>query len=147
MKKTDKPIIVEEVFRSPTKDLWRAITDPDQMKIWFFGNITDFQHEVGFETSFIVENDGRVFPHVWKILEVVPFKKITYNWKYEGFPGDSKLCFEIFEEDDGTKLRLTHDVTEDFPGDIPEFTRESCLGGWNYFIKESLKGHMERYHL
>jgi hypothetical protein len=35
-------------------------------------------------------------------------------------------------------LRLTHFVEEDFPDDIPEFSRESGLQGWTYFIKEKL---------
>jgi hypothetical protein len=38
----------------------------------------------------------------------------------------------------GTQFTVTTKVIEDFPNDIPEFARESCIGGWNYFIKERL---------
>ncbi|MEL7124229.1 MAG: SRPBCC domain-containing protein, partial [Bacteroidota bacterium] len=88
------------------------------------------------------KNEGRVFPHQWKIMEVIPQQKIVYNWRYEGYAGDSMVSFELIENDAQTTLRLTHQVLESFPQDIPEFTRESCLGGWNYFIKESLSKYL-----
>ena len=34
--------------------------------------------------------------------------------------------------------RLTA-IIEDFPEDIPEFSRESCNKGWEYFIQNRLK--------
>ncbi|MFK5893557.1 MAG: hypothetical protein QM504_10085 [Pseudomonadota bacterium] len=37
-----------------------------------------------------------------------------------------------------TKLKLTYTVIESFPNNIPEFTRESGIEGWNHFIKDSL---------
>lgn len=108
------------------------------MTQWFFENIETFKPEVGFETKFIVENDGRIFPHLWRITEVEPYKMITYNWKYEGYAGDSEVIFELSEQNIGTKLKLTHRVLENFPQNIPEFERESCISGWNYFIKQRL---------
>jgi hypothetical protein len=38
---------------------------------------------------------------------------------------------------------LTHSVKEDFPDNIPEFSREIGLQGWTYFIKESLTDFLE----
>lgn len=43
-----------------------------------------------------------------------------------------------------SKLILTHQVTETFPQNIEEFKRESCTGGWNWFIKKSLKEYLEK---
>lgn len=139
---TDKPVVVEQSFPVSKKKLWSAITELDQMTQWFFENIETFKPIIGFKTEFVIENEGRVFPHLWTITEVEPYKKITYNWKYEGYAGDSDLSFELFEEENGTRLKLTHRVLESFPQDIPEFTRESCLGGWNYFIKERLMNYL-----
>ena len=67
---------------------------------------------------------------------------ITYNWKYEGYPGDSFVVFELFEQNNSTKLRLTHNVQESFPQNVPEFSREMCVEGWTFFIKESLKEYL-----
>lgn len=139
MRKNDEPIVVEQTFDRPIDTLWIAITEIGLMRQWYFDNIPSFEPEVGFETQFNVRCQGRDFLHLWKVTEVVPGKMITYNWKYKGYPGDSFVTFELSEQDNLVKLRLSHKVEEDFPEDIPEFTRESCLEGWTYFIRNSLK--------
>ena len=112
------------------------------MRQWFFDQIPDFRAEVGFETQFEIRNQGRVFPHCWKVTQVVPLKTLEVNWRFEGYAGDSFVVFELFEENDRTKLRMTARVVESFPEDIPEFTRESSIGGWKYFINQSLKNFL-----
>ena len=144
MKEIDKPVIVEQNFNTSVSEIWEAITNHDQMKQWFFENIESFRPEVGFETQFNVQSQDRNFLHLWKLTEVIPLKKITYNWKYEGYSGDSFVMFELFEQNNHTKLRLTHKIVESFPNDIPEFSRESCFEGWNYFIRERLKEFLEK---
>lgn len=144
MKKTDPPIIVEANYNTSVKKVWAAITEPEKMQQWFFTNIETFQIEIGFETSFAVQSGERTFTHLWKIKEVIPLKKISYNWTYEEYLGDGFVEFEIFEKKEGTQLRLTNIVTEDYPSDVPEFKRESCIGGWEYFLGESLKAFLEK---
>ncbi len=70
-------------------------------------------------------------------------QKITYNWRYKEYPGDSFVTFQLTNDKNNVQLKLTTVVVENFPKDIPEFTRESCIGGWNYFIKERLKQFLE----
>ena len=140
---TDKPIIIEQLFNASIESVWLAITELRHMHYWFFENIEAFKPEVGFETQFIVQSGGRVFLHLWKITSVKSLKKITYNWKYQGYPGNSYVTFELFEEPKGTLLRLTHITTESFPDDIPEFKRESGIEGWTYFIKKRLKEFLD----
>ena len=144
MRKNDEPIIVEQTFNTSIETVWNSITEIDQMRQWYFENIPSFKPEVGFETQFNVQSKDRNFLHMWKVTEVVPMKKITYNWKYENYPGDSFVVFELFKENNMTRLRLTHQVTESFPEDIPEFLRESGVEGWTYFIKKSLKAFLEK---
>jgi len=139
MRDTNKPIIVEQTFTTSISNVWNAITKLDQMRQWYFENIESFEPEVGFETQFNVESQGRNFLHLWTVTEVVQMKKITYNWKYDGYTGDSYVTFELFEEENQTRLQLTHAVIESFPMDVPEFTRASCTAGWNYFIRNRLK--------
>jgi len=139
----NEPIIVEQTFNFPIEKVWKAITNIDQMKCWFFNNIEDFKPEVGFKTQFNVTNENRNFLHLWQILEVDPLKKIVYNWKYDGYEGDSFVHFELFEIKNSTTLRVTSVVIEAFPTNIPEFEAESCRQGWNYFIKDRLKNFIE----
>ncbi len=138
-----EPIIVEEIFNTNTATLWKAITNVDEMRQWFFENIESFEAKIGFKTQFNVQATERKFLHLWTITEVEPLKKIVYNWKYEDYPGNSFVYFELFEVKNGTKLRLTTKITEDFPTDIPEFKPESCKQGWEYFIQLRLKEFIE----
>ena len=139
MKTNDPPIIVEQIFNRSAAVVWQAITNVDQMTQWFFKDIPDFIPKVGFKTQFNVQTPNRDFLHLWTITEVIPLQKIVCNWKYKDYAGDSYVTFELFETRDQTKLVLTTKVTEDFDDTIEEFTYESGLSGWNYFIKERLK--------
>ncbi|MDW7692240.1 SRPBCC domain-containing protein [Flammeovirgaceae bacterium SG7u.111] len=142
MSKSQDPVIVEQAFSSSKEELWKAITEMEQMKKWFFENIPAFKAEVGFQTSFNVLAGERNFPHRWTILEVIPQEKIVYDWKYDGYEGEGLVTFELEETEGKTLLKLTAEGMETFPQEIPEFSRESCQGGWNYFIKEQLKEYL-----
>ena len=138
MKKIDPPIIIEATYPVSIEEVWAAITQIDQMRKWFFENIEDFQPEVGFETRFVVKSEDKTFTHLWKIKEVIPNQRISYNWKYEEYEGDGYVVFDLEKQEEGTLLRLTNIVTEDYPSDMMEFKRESCIGGWNYFLNQQL---------
>jgi uncharacterized protein YndB with AHSA1/START domain len=144
MRKNEEPIVVEQIFKTSAKTVWNTITSIDQMRQWYFENIPYFKPEVGFETQFNVQGKERNFTHLWKVTKVIPFKMISYNWKYEGISGDSCIKFELSEDNKITKLRLTHKVLEDFPDDIPEFKRESGVEGWKFFINKRLKEFLEK---
>ena len=142
MKPTGQPIVIEQLFNQNIEAVWNAITQLKQMKQWFFENIPSFKAEVGFKTQFNVQAPSSDFLHCWKIMEVIPNKKIVYRWKYENIAGEGAVTFELFEENNQTKLVLTNEGLESFLKEIPEFSRESCVGGWNYFIKQRLKEYL-----
>ncbi len=144
MKSNDKPVIVEQKINAPAEEVWKAITSIGQMTKWFFENIPDFKPEVGFKTEFPVVSGERTFTHLWTVTEVIPGSLIRYNWKYKEYPGDSYVIFELNGNSDHTNVKLTAQVTEDFPDDIPEFRRESCIGGWEYFIQGNLKEYLDK---
>ena len=143
MKSDEAPVIVEQDFGRSTSVVWNAITDVDEMRKWYFDNIPDFKAEVGFNTQFLVESGGRRFVHLWEVTEVETLNKVVYNWKFEGYPGDSYVSFEVSGDDESSQLRVTAEVQESFPRNIPEFTRESCMGGWTYFINQRLKAYLD----
>ena len=146
MKANDKPIIIEETFKTSLESIWNALTDINQMRKWYFENIPAFEPVIGFETEFNVKSDERNFLHQWKVTEVKPPEMIKYEWQYEDYPGRSATTFELKEQDDQVLLKLTVDVLEDFPDDIPEFRKESCIDGWEYFIKDRLKTFLNTYN-
>ena len=136
------PIVLEETYNAPISVVWKAITDKDQMRQWFFEPMTSFQPEVGFETEFDVQCEGQNYPHHWKVVEVAPETRIAYDWRYGGYPGNSFVTWELSETSNGTKLKVTHKGHETFPGDNPIFSRESGEAGWGYFLHESLKSFL-----
>jgi len=139
-----EPVIVERVYNAPLKTVWEAITDVEKMKQWYFPMLEEFEPEVGFETRFDVAHSGKVFVHIWKIKEVEPFKKISYEWKFGGYPGDSLVSWELFPEDEGTRIVLTHTGLETFRGDLhPDLAAHNFKAGWTSFIGTKLKEFVE----
>jgi len=143
MKNTNKPIIVEQLFKATTKEVWNAITLPEHMRQWFFDNIPAFEAVVGFQTEFSVQSGNRNFKHLWKIMEVEANRKIKYHWSYAEYDGVGFVTFELIEMNKQTLLRLTNEGLETFPEEVPEFSRASCIGGWEYFIQQNLKAYLE----
>lgn len=144
MKKIDDPIIVEQVFNKPIEVVWEAITEHNQMIQWYFDNVPEFKAEVGFYTEFDVKSGERNFLHKWSVREVIANKMIVYNWTYKDYEGSADTCFELFSKGESTKLQIKIIILEDFTDDIPEFKRESCIGGWEYFIKGRLKEYLSQ---
>lgn len=144
MKKTDEPIIVEQIFNASKEKVWRSITDLNEMVNWYFDNIPDFKPVIGFKTQFNIINEGRDFLHLWKVIEAVENEKIVYNWQYEGYEGSADVHFLLLDIGDTVKLEVKVIVLEDFNENIPEFTRDSCHNGWKYFINESLYKYLEK---
>jgi uncharacterized protein YndB with AHSA1/START domain len=141
---TITPIIVERIYNAPIEKVWNAITVNEQMKKWYF-DIADFKPEVGFEFQFTGEGkEGEKYLHLCKITEVVPNKKITYSWRYDGFEGNSFVTFELSAEGEKTKLTLTHAGLESFPATANNaFAKENFAEGWNYIAGTSLKQFVE----
>jgi uncharacterized protein YndB with AHSA1/START domain len=137
-----EPVVKEVTVDAPAERVWKAITDKDEMKQWYF-DIESFKPEVGFEFQFTGENEGRKFVHLCKILEVVPGKKLKHSWKYEGHPGESFVTFELFEENGKTRVRLTHEGLESFGGGA-DFAKENFVAGWNEIIGTRLKEYVEK---
>ncbi|MEZ2414703.1 SRPBCC domain-containing protein [Muriicola sp. E247] len=142
MKKSDSPIIIKVNFNKGQGILWNALTQLSEMKKWYFEVLKTFEAREGFKTSFKVSSEDRMFTHKWKVIEVIPGQKITYSWQFDEYPGKSTSTFEISGNEHKSELTLTVLVQEDFPSGIPEFKRESCISGWEYFLKGNLKDYL-----
>jgi uncharacterized protein YndB with AHSA1/START domain len=136
----DAPLVIERTFNAPIDKTWKAITDTNQMKQWYFPQLTDFKPEAGFKTEFNVHNKGQDYLHIWKVRDVIPLKKISVEWKYGGYPGNSLVTFELFEQGPKTKLVLSHEGIETFmPEKHPELSKQNFAAGWTQFMDHGLK--------
>lgn len=139
---TTEAIIVERIFNAPAAQVWKALTDVDQMRHWYF-DLKAFEPQVGFEFEFIVEHEGTSYHHLCRVTEVIPEKKIAYTWRYKGEPGDSLVTFELFAEGNKTRLKLTHTGIETFPK-TPAYARKNFEAGWTAIIGSELKQFVEK---
>jgi len=138
----DTPIIIERTFNASSDKIWKAITDPLQMKQWYF-DIPAFKAEVGNEFQFLAGTDEKKWLHLCKVTEVIPQQRLTYSWRYDSYPGNSFVTFELLSEGERTKVRLTHKDLNTFP-DLPEFKKANFEEGWTMIIGKSLKEFLEK---
>jgi uncharacterized protein YndB with AHSA1/START domain len=139
----DEPVIIARTLNAPVVMVWKAITDNDDMKQWYF-KLAEFKPEVGFEFRFSGGPDKeRQYLHICKITEVIPGKKITYSWRYDGYEGMTYVTFELFAEGNKTRIKLTHSGLETFPSSEPDFARSNFEEGWTSIIGTSLKNYVE----
>ena len=139
-----EPIVIERTYNATVATVWKAITDNNEMKKWYF-DIAAFKPEPGFEFQFTGQGkEGEKYVHLCKVIEVVKEKKLTYSWRYDGFEGNSLVTFELCAQGNGTKLILTHTGLETFPATANNaFAKENFIEGWTYITGTSLKQFVE----
>jgi uncharacterized protein YndB with AHSA1/START domain len=138
----DEAVVVERTFNAPVARVWKALTDVDQMREWYF-DLKEFKPEPGFEFEFVVEHEGNSYHHLCRITEVVPEKKIAYTWRHKGEPGNSLVTFELFDEGEKTRVKVTHTGIDTFPK-TPAYARKNFEAGWTAIIGTELKQFVER---
>ena len=137
---SQEPLIAEHTYDTSPAQIWKAITDRNEMEKWYF-KLAEFKPEMGFEFQFLEGPPDKKYLHICKVTEVIPEKKLCYSWRFEGFPGNSELTFELFPEGDKTKLKLTHAGLETFgESNDPNLAVSSFREGWNHLLEKSLVG-------
>ncbi len=140
---SNQPFVIERLFDVPVNRVWDALTKNEQMKKWYF-QLADFKPVVGFEFSFTGKADENTeYTHLCTVTEVIPGKKLSYSWRYKGYPGYSVVSFELSEEGNKTRIKLTHEGIESFAAAGKDFRKENFAEGWSQILDKSLKGFLE----
>src|SRR4249920_1250147 len=84
----NEPFVIERILNAPAKKVWKALTNTGDMKNWYF-DIASFKPEVGYEFQFSAGSENKEYLHLCKVIEVVPERKLSYSWRYDGYPGKS----------------------------------------------------------
>ena len=134
-------VIIERTLNAPVARVWRALTDVEQMRQWYF-DLEKFEPKVGFEFKFAVEHEGNTYRHICRVTEATPEKKIAYTWRYEDQPGDSLVTFELFGEGGKTRIQVTHTGIETFP-QTPAYAPKNFEAGWTQLVGTELKQFVE----
>jgi uncharacterized protein YndB with AHSA1/START domain len=137
------PFYLERTFATDVKTLWKALTETELMKQWYF-DIEHFKAELGFTFTFNGTSDScEQYVHLCEVTEVIPEKKLSYSWQYQGYPGISHVSFELEAMGSKTKLKLTHTGLESFPTSNPDFAPHKFAEGWEHIIGVSLEAHLK----
>ena len=137
----NSPFIIEQVYDAPIEKVWQAITEEDQMREWYFPQIIRFEPVVGFEFQFT--DDGSNYKKDWWVTRVIAGRSLAHSWIYKDYPGRSDVTFELFKEENKTRLKLTHTGLASFPHD-PHFARHKFEEGWERIIRTDLKKNLEK---
>ncbi len=135
-----KAIKHELFYPHPAEVVWEYLTNPELISQWLMKNnfLPVVGHEFEFRSYAMPEMD---FDGVFycKVLEVVPFKKLSYSWKFG--PGDGTLTSSVVnwtlsEKDGGTELLLMH---RGFEGSNFLAMLQSMEEGWLRHIQKILQ--------
>lgn len=140
----EKPLVVERTYDAPPEAIWQAITDPEQMKQWYF-DLPGFRAEVGYKFQF----EGGPAPekqylHLCEVTEVEPNSRLTYSWRYDGYEGNSFVTFDLFPKEGKTLLRLTHEGLHTFPASNPDLAVSNFEAGWTDILGTYLTDFLEK---
>jgi uncharacterized protein YndB with AHSA1/START domain len=138
-----EPFVIERTYNAPIAKVWKAITDKNEMKKWYF-DLAEFKPEVGFEFRFEGgPEEGPKYLHICRIKEVIEGKKLAHSWRYEGYEGDTTVTWELFDEGDKTRVKLTHAGLETFPAGNKDFARNNFAEGWTHILGTSLADYLK----
>jgi uncharacterized protein YndB with AHSA1/START domain len=100
-------------FPHPPETVWEYLTNPELMQLWLMK--TDFQPIIGHDFQFTtnpapaLDFDGTFY---CRVLEIVPFQKLSCSWKCG--PGDGRITLDsvviwrLAAKENGTELLLEH---------------------------------------
>jgi uncharacterized protein YndB with AHSA1/START domain len=98
-------------FAHPPETVWEYLTNSELLALWLMKN--NFQPVVGADFQFMTGSIPSLnFDGVFycKVLEIVPYKKLSYSWT--SGPGDGKITLDsvvvwkLNATDKGTELAL-----------------------------------------
>ena len=125
------PILeLEELISGPPEAVFDAWTDPEQLKLWFFGGESDHVRlaetdpRVGGKYLIVMSSDKKDWEDRGEYLEVERPNRLVFTWHTPSIDfQESLVTVTLTAEGEKTRLRLVH---ERLPADMLEAHRK----GW-----------------
>jgi uncharacterized protein YndB with AHSA1/START domain len=102
-------------INAPRSEVWKALTDPDEIQKYMFGSRVKTDWTPGSEITWTGEYDGKNYTDKGKILEVVPERRLMLT-HFSSMSGEADepenyhtLVYELEEDDGKTHLSLSQD--------------------------------------
>lgn len=137
----------ERHLKHPVEKVWTALTDPEHRDAWLAAGTIEPQPggrtELTFDNS-PTDEDGTGLNGTVRTAD--PPRLLEFSWRTES-GAEEPIRWELFPEDDGTRLVLTHTVRRPIPlgfglnvqNSVMESRLAGCLAGWH--------GHLDRLSL
>lgn len=136
-------VVVKKVLDADRGALFRAFSDPEIMRRWFFPGEEGWSAEVTNEFEVggryrldMHDPDGNTWSHWGEYREIDFPNKIVFTWNSD-LVEKTEVTVEFRKAADGTEVILTHEFLPD------EEQREKHRGGWNGCLsnlERALKG-------
>jgi uncharacterized protein YndB with AHSA1/START domain len=122
----DKPVLrFERFLPRPIEDVWRAVTDPTEMRAWFPTRIEIDRWEPG--ASLTHHFDGQSYgPLPGTVVECSEPHRLVFTW------GDDTIGFELSATEGGTIFVLTEELA------APRAARNAA--GWEVCLERLVEG-------
>ena len=122
----DKPVLrFERFLPRPVEQVWRAVTDPTELRAWFPTRIEIDRWEKGAAlTHHFDDPSGSTLPGT--VLECSPPHRLVFTW------GDDTIGFELSATDGGTTFVLTEELS------APRAARNAA--GWEVCLERLTVG-------
>jgi uncharacterized protein YndB with AHSA1/START domain len=100
----DKPVLrFERFLPRPVEDVWRAVTDPREMCVWFPTRIEIDRWETGATLTHHFD-DQPLDPMPGVVIECSPPHRLVFTW------GEDTIGFELAAVEGGTTFVLTEEL-------------------------------------
>lgn len=132
------------VLKASAEHVWKALTDPDQIRVYFFGTNTITDWKKGSPIFFRGEWDGKAYEDKGTILEIELNRFIRYNyWSSFSAKPDlpenyANITYEIETTEEQTLLTIAQDGFDSQEAyDHSMASWESVLKGMKTLVEQS----------
>ncbi len=129
--KKETTVVVRKVFEADRDTLFRAFSNPEIMRRWFFAGEEGWSADVtsdfrvgGRYRIDMHQPDGSTCSHQGEYREIDPPHRMVFTWNSD-FVEATEVTVEFCEAAGGTEVILTHEFLPD------EEQREGHRDGWN----------------
>jgi uncharacterized protein YndB with AHSA1/START domain len=127
-------------IRAPKQKVWDALTKPEFQKLYWFGGHQESDWKKGSSWEMYMPQHG--LTDSGEILESDPPNRAVIKWRNEFRPqlkeeGYSRCVYELVQEDDLTKLTISHTIEKENAQFI-----QAVSGGWPRILS-SLQSYLE----
>jgi uncharacterized protein YndB with AHSA1/START domain len=133
-----KTIEQEILIDAPVDVVWRAVTEPEQVSVWFSDEV-DLETKPGYEGALTFTDHATKHSHIAHITvqSVEPERFWSYRWEHEAgttaADGNSLLVeFTLTPEGEGTRLRVVESGLESigWPQERRDTHAQEHTEGW-----------------